>query len=95
MFSFPLCQHGLFLSGWRCYLIADLVQEFSICDIYASDHAVGCYGPCLDFHVSSARNVNVILGWLQISPIPWLRSSSTAIWAVILMGSGAHPHILW
>jgi ABC-type sugar transport system permease subunit len=30
--------------------------------------------------------VNVILGWLQISPIPWLRSSSTAIWAVILIG---------
>lgn len=30
--------------------------------------------------------VNVILGWLQVSPIPWLRSSSTAIWAVILIG---------
>jgi len=30
--------------------------------------------------------VNVILGWLQISPIPWLRSSSTAIWAIILIG---------
>lgn len=30
--------------------------------------------------------VNAILGWLQISPIPWLRSSSTAIWAVILIG---------
>ncbi len=30
--------------------------------------------------------VNVILGWLQISPIPWLRSSSTALWAVILIG---------
>lgn len=30
--------------------------------------------------------VNVILGWLHISPIPWLRSSSTAIWAVILIG---------
>lgn len=30
--------------------------------------------------------INVILGWLQISPIPWLRSSSTALWAVILIG---------
>ena len=30
--------------------------------------------------------VNIILGWLQISPIPWLRSSSTALWAVILIG---------
>jgi putative chitobiose transport system permease protein len=30
--------------------------------------------------------VNVILGWLHVSPIPWLRSSSTAIWAVILIG---------
>lgn len=30
--------------------------------------------------------VNVILGWLNISPIPWLRSSSTALWAVILIG---------
>lgn len=30
--------------------------------------------------------VNVILGWLHLSPVPWLRSSSTALWAVILIG---------
>lgn len=30
--------------------------------------------------------VNVLLGWLNMSPIPWLRSSSTALWAVILIG---------
>ena len=30
--------------------------------------------------------VNTILGWLGIDPIPWLRSSATALWAVILIG---------
>jgi len=30
--------------------------------------------------------VNTILGGLGIDPIPWLRSSSTALWAVILIG---------
>ena len=30
--------------------------------------------------------INTILGWLGIDPIPWLRSSSTALWAVILIG---------
>jgi multiple sugar transport system permease protein len=30
--------------------------------------------------------INTILGWLGIDPIPWLRSSATALWAVILIG---------
>jgi ABC-type sugar transport system permease subunit len=30
--------------------------------------------------------VNTILGWFGVDPIPWLRSSSTALWAVILIG---------
>jgi ABC-type sugar transport system permease subunit len=30
--------------------------------------------------------INTILGWFDIDPIPWLRSSSTALWAVILIG---------
>ncbi len=30
--------------------------------------------------------INTILGWLGIDPIPWLRSSSSALWAVILIG---------
>ena len=30
--------------------------------------------------------VNTILGWLGVDPVPWLRSSSTALWAVILIG---------
>ena len=30
--------------------------------------------------------VNTILGGLGIDPVPWLRSSSTALWAVILIG---------
>jgi len=30
--------------------------------------------------------INTILGWLGIDPIAWLRSSSTALWAVILIG---------
>jgi ABC-type sugar transport system permease subunit len=30
--------------------------------------------------------INTILGWVDIDPIPWLRSSSTALWAVILIG---------
>jgi ABC-type sugar transport system permease subunit len=30
--------------------------------------------------------VNTILGALGIDPIPWLRSSATALWAVILIG---------
>ena len=30
--------------------------------------------------------INTILGWFGIDPIPWLRSSSSALWAVILIG---------
>ena len=30
--------------------------------------------------------INTLLGWLGIDPIPWLRSSSSALWAVILIG---------
>lgn len=30
--------------------------------------------------------INTILGWLGIDPVPWLRSSATALWAVILIG---------
>lgn len=30
--------------------------------------------------------INTILGWVGIDPIPWLRSSATALWAVILIG---------
>ena len=30
--------------------------------------------------------INTMLGWLGIDPIPWLRSSSSALWAVILIG---------
>ena len=30
--------------------------------------------------------INTILGWFGIDPIPWLRSSATALWAVILIG---------
>lgn len=30
--------------------------------------------------------INTILGWFGIDPVPWLRSSSTALWAVILIG---------
>ena len=30
--------------------------------------------------------INTILGWLGLDPIPWLRSSATALWAVILIG---------
>src|SRR5208283_4861944 len=30
--------------------------------------------------------INTILGWFGIGPVPWLRSSATALWAVILIG---------
>jgi multiple sugar transport system permease protein len=30
--------------------------------------------------------VNTILGWFGIDPIPWLRSSAWALWAVIIIG---------
>jgi ABC-type sugar transport system permease subunit len=30
--------------------------------------------------------INTILGWFGIDPIPWLRSSASALWAVILIG---------
>jgi ABC-type sugar transport system permease subunit len=30
--------------------------------------------------------INTILGFLGMDPIPWLRSSATALWAVILIG---------
>ncbi len=30
--------------------------------------------------------VNTILGWFGVEPIPWLRSSATSLWAVILIG---------
>ena len=30
--------------------------------------------------------VNTILGWFSLDPIPWLRSSKWALWAVILIG---------
>jgi multiple sugar transport system permease protein len=30
--------------------------------------------------------INTLLGFLGIDPIPWLRSSATALWAVILIG---------
>lgn len=30
--------------------------------------------------------INTLLGWLNIDPVPWLRSSRTALWAVILIG---------
>ncbi len=30
--------------------------------------------------------VNTILGWFAIDPIPWLRSSRWALWAIILIG---------
>lgn len=30
--------------------------------------------------------INTILWWFDIDPVPWLRSSSTALWAVILIG---------
>jgi multiple sugar transport system permease protein len=30
--------------------------------------------------------INTLLGWIGIDPIAWLRSSSSALWAVILVG---------
>ena len=30
--------------------------------------------------------VNTILGWFGIDPVPWLRSSAWALWAVIIIG---------
>jgi ABC-type sugar transport system permease subunit len=30
--------------------------------------------------------INTILGWFDIDPVPWLRSSATSLWAVILIG---------
>jgi ABC-type sugar transport system permease subunit len=30
--------------------------------------------------------VNTILGWFGIDPVPWLRSSTWALWAVIIIG---------
>ncbi len=30
--------------------------------------------------------INTMLGWFGVDPVPWLRSSSTALWAVILIG---------
>lgn len=30
--------------------------------------------------------VNTLLGYLGVAPIPWLRSSATALWAVIVIG---------
>jgi len=30
--------------------------------------------------------INTFLGWAGIDPVPWLRSSKTALWAVILIG---------
>jgi len=30
--------------------------------------------------------VNTILGWVGIDPIPWLRSSRWALWAIIIIG---------
>jgi ABC-type sugar transport system permease subunit len=30
--------------------------------------------------------VNTILGWVGVDPIPWLRSSRWALWAIILIG---------
>jgi len=30
--------------------------------------------------------INTLLGFLGIDPVPWLRSSATALWAVILIG---------
>jgi multiple sugar transport system permease protein len=30
--------------------------------------------------------INTILGWFDIDPVPWLRSSKSALWAVILIG---------
>jgi ABC-type sugar transport system permease subunit len=30
--------------------------------------------------------VNTILGWFGVDPIPWLRSSTWALWAVIIIG---------
>ncbi|MFT4150264.1 MAG: sugar ABC transporter permease [Paracoccaceae bacterium] len=30
--------------------------------------------------------MNTILGWVGIDPVPWLRSSSTALWSVIMIG---------
>ncbi len=30
--------------------------------------------------------INTLLGWFGIDPVPWLRSSATALWAVILIG---------
>jgi ABC-type sugar transport system permease subunit len=30
--------------------------------------------------------VNTILGWFGIDPIPWLRSSTWALWAIIIIG---------
>jgi len=30
--------------------------------------------------------INTVLGWAGVDPVPWLRSSSTALWAVILIG---------
>ena len=30
--------------------------------------------------------INTMLGWFGINPVPWLRSSATALWAVILIG---------
>jgi ABC-type sugar transport system permease subunit len=30
--------------------------------------------------------VNTIIGWFGVDPIPWLRSSAWALWAVILIG---------
>jgi multiple sugar transport system permease protein len=30
--------------------------------------------------------INTILGWFDIDPVPWLRSSATSLWAVIVIG---------
>ena len=30
--------------------------------------------------------VNTILGWYSIDPVPWLRSSTWALWAIIIIG---------
>jgi multiple sugar transport system permease protein len=30
--------------------------------------------------------VNTILGWFGVDPVPWLRSSTWALWAIILIG---------
>lgn len=30
--------------------------------------------------------VNTILSWFDVEPVPWLRSSATSLWAVVLIG---------